>query len=294
VRLAPLLLVAFVATVASCDVSEHKTLHGHLYFAAGNYVGLFDLRDSSSSAVANLGDVTIDHMGPFVGNDLILTMRVYTNGRETSTILRYNARRNESFPLFSGIFAEYLSGANAVVFDDGSTLWATHRQRGYRDESVIDEHGHNSKPAVIRMSDTEVLYNSIANDQVLIQKYDVSADSSQPLQALSSVCDLNAAVWVADLDRLFCKTLDASSATGHYSLVTLDGSGAEAVSLPDERNFRALAHLPDQQVIILSERSNSWGGGQAKNAVWVYDLKSDQGYRIAKDQYLGNSVVYRP
>ncbi len=287
-------IVLLLGLLTSCDDADHQPLRGHLYFAAGNYVGLFDLRDGSSSAVANLGDVTIDHLGTFGGDDLLLTMRVYTNERETSTILRYNARRNQSFPLFPGIFAEFLAGANAVVFDDGSTLWATHRQSGYRDEFVIDDHGHNSKPAVIRMSDTEILYNSVVNDTVLIQRYDAVTDSSQPLSALSSLCSLNAAVWIADANRLFCKTLGATGGTGRYSFVSLDGSSSEAVSLPDDLNFRALAHLPDQDVIILSEISSSWGGGQPKNAVWVYDLASGEGYRIAKDQYLGSSVVYRP
>ena len=60
-----LVILLLVGMLTSCGEADHKTLHGHLYFAAGNYIGLFDLRDSSSVAVANLGDVTIDHLGPF-------------------------------------------------------------------------------------------------------------------------------------------------------------------------------------------------------------------------------------
>ena len=66
-RAAALLIIGLIA---SCDTAERGELHGHLYFAAGSYVGQFDLSDSSSAPVVNLGDVTIDRVGRSIGRVL--------------------------------------------------------------------------------------------------------------------------------------------------------------------------------------------------------------------------------
>ena len=290
-RVAALLVVALIA---SCDMSEHEELHGHLYFAAGSYVGQFDLSDSRSAPVVNLGDVTIDRVGAFIGNDLLLTMREYVNGRETSRILRFNLRRSVSSPLFSGMMAEYLPSSIAVIYDDGSRLLATHRKKAYRDEVVIDVHGHNSMPAVVKLSDAEILFNSVHDEHVLIQRYNVDTDTSSPLHSLSKTCALNGAIWIAASAQLLCKRhADASQETG-YVFVSLDGIIETTLQLDDDKDFRALSFLPDQRVIILTERSTSWGSGQPRHAVWVYDIDTTRIYRLAKDQYLGTSAVYRP
>jgi len=289
-----LTLLVFFGLIASCDVSEEQALRGHLYFAAGSYVGEFDLSDGSSAPVASLGDVTIDHIRAYEDNDLLLTLRDFVNERETSRILRYDPRENASFPLFPGLMAEFLPGPRVVIYDDGASLLATHRTKAFRDEAVIDAHGYNSKPSVVVISDTEILFNSVVNDQVLIQRYDVEHDRSYPLQDLSKICRLNGAISIAGSGKILCKAVFNSGEKARYGFVSLSGTAAIAIPLPDDKNFRALAYLPDQDVIILSESSNSWGGGQQKYAVWVYDMSSSTAYRLAKDQYLGQSVVYRP
>ncbi len=290
-RAAALLIVGLIA---SCDSSDHGALHGHLYFAAGNYVGQFDLRDGSSAPVVNLGDITIDNVSPFIGDDLLLTIREFVNGRETSRILRFNPRRNFSSPLFSGMMAEYLPSSTAVIYDDGSRLIATHRKKAYRDEIVIDVHGHNSRPAVVVLSDAEILFNSAHNDNVLIQRYNVDTDTSQPLHALSKVCVLNGSVWIAESSQLLCRPHAVGTQKPGYLFVLLDGTIEGTLPLDDDKDFRALAFLPDQGIVILTERSNRWGGGQPRHAVWAYDMHTASSYRLARDQYLGNSVVYRP
>ena len=201
-RAAALLIIGLIA---SCDTAERGELHGHLYFAAGSYVGQFDLSDSSSAPVVNLGDVTIDRVGRFIGDDLLLTVREYVNGRETSRILRFNPRRTVSSPLFSGMMAEYLPSSSTVIYDDGSRLLATHRRKAYRDEVIIDVHGHNSMPAVVALSDAEILFTSVNDDDVLIQRYNVETNSSQALHDLSTICVLNGAVWIAESRQLLCR-----------------------------------------------------------------------------------------
>jgi hypothetical protein len=290
VRAAALLMVSLIA---SCDSSDQEALHGHLYFAAGNYVGQFDLRDSGSAPVANLGDITIDNVSPFIGDDLLLTIREYVNGRELSRILRFDPRRNVSSPLFPGMIAEYLPSSMAVIYDDGLRLMATHRKKAYRDETVIDVHGHNSRPAVVVLSEAEILFDSVRNDNVLIQRYNVDTDTSEPLHALSKVCVLNGAVWIAESKQLLCRSHAAGTKKSGYVFVSLDGTIEGTLLLDSDKNFRALAYLPDQGTVIFTERSYRWGDGQPRHAVWAYDMHTASSYRLAKDQYLGNSVVYR-
>ncbi len=290
-RVASLVLLGIVA---SCDSADHHRAHGHLYFATGNYVGQFDLSDGSSSPVANLGDVTIDHLSAFRGGDLLITLRAFSNGRETSRILRFNPRQNVSFSLFPGLMAEYLPGSKAVIYDDGSNLLATRREHAYHDESVIDAHGYNSKPAVVVLSESEILFDRVTDGNVVIHRYNVDDDASQALQRLSEVCVLSGAVWITDADQLLCRKLGAAPQEPRYLLASLDGTVEKALRLPEDKVLRALVYLPDQQLVVLTERSNSWGGGQPKNAVWIYDMSTGNSYLIAKDQFLGDSVVYRP
>lgn len=287
------LAIVVLGFVASCDAPEQQAPHGHLYFAAGNYIGELDLSDGSSSPVANLGDVTIDHLSVYESNDLLLTMRDYVNGIETSRILRFNPREQTSFPLFPGLMAEFLPGTRVVVYDDGLRLLATHRTNAFRDELVIDDHGHNSRPAVVVLSDTEILFSSVVVEEVLIQRYDVEDERSYPLADLSEKCRLSSAIWIADAEQLLCKMKFAEDEAPRYGFVTLSGAATKALPLPDDKNFRALSYLPDQRLIILTELSSSWGGGKQKHAIWVYDMDAFSAYRLAKDQFLGRSVVYR-
>ena len=285
--------LVLLGIVASCDSTDDYQAHGQLYFAAGNYVGKFDLSNGSSSPVANLGDVTIDHLSAFRGGDLLLTLRAFSNGRETSRILRFNVRQGVSFSLFPGLMAEYLPDSKAVIYDDGSNLLATRRENAYHDETLIDAHGYTSKPAVVVVSGSEILFDKVIDGNVVIHRYDADKDAPQALQQLSAVCDLNGAVWIADAKQLLCRKPGAAPQESAYLLASLDGTVNKTLALPAGKALRALVYLPDQQFVVLTERSKSWGGGQPKNAVWIYDMGTAKSYLIAKDQYLGDSVVYR-
>jgi len=286
--------LVLLGLVSSCDPSDQDQAHGHLYFAAGNYVGQFDLSDGSSLPAANLGDVTIDHLSNLPGGNLLLTLRVFTNGRETSRILRFNLRQGVSFALFPGFMAEFLPGPKAVIYSDGSRLLATRREHSYHDESVIDNHGYNSKPTVVMLSESEILFDRVIDGDVVIHRYDANDDASQALQQLSGVCDLNVAVWIAATDQLLCRKFGVAPQDSSYHLVSLDGVVEATLPLPGDKILRAIAYLPDQRLVVLTERSDSWGGGQLRNAVWIYDMLTAESYVIARDQYLGTAVVYRP
>ncbi len=289
-------LVALVALglLSSCDLNNRFPTHGHLYFAAGSYVGQFDLSDGSSSPVSHLGDVTIDHLTTFEGGDLLLTMRVYVNQREASQIIRFKPRQEESLSLFPGRMAEFLSDPRVVIYDNGLKLFATHRRMGYSDEIVIENHGYGLVPAVVVISASEILFDRIIDGDVVIHRYDGNENESHALHRLSATCDLEGAVWLADSKQLFCRKLGASPPGSEHQLVSLNGAVDRHLNLPADKNLRALVHMPDQQMVVLSERSNRWGGGQPTNLVWIYELDTDESYVISKNQYLGDSVVYTP
>jgi hypothetical protein len=221
-------------------------------------------------------------------------MRVYSNGRETSTIIRYDLRKNETLTMFPGLMAEYMAGARAVIYDDGANLIVTHRSEAWRDELVMDYHGSNARPSLAVLSENEVLFSGMVDDEVAIYHYDVRSDQRTPMKALSLQCRVNAAVWIESLESLMCKSRPDSDAAGQYVLASLEGEIRRTPSLPDEGLFRAVAYLADQGLVVLTQRHESWGGGQQRNAVWVYELATDKSYLLAKDQYLGDSVVYRP
>ncbi len=79
-----------------------------------------------------------------------------------------------------------------------------------------------------------------------------------------------------------------------YVFVSLDGTIEKTLPLDRDKDFRALSFLPDQRVVIFTERSNNWGGGLPRHHVWAYAMDTARMNRLAKDQYLGDSVVYRP
>ena len=290
-RFAALLLLI---TISACDTVDHPTWHGRLYFVTGNYLGEFDLRDGTSEAVENFGDVTIDHISAYEDDDFLMTMRVYYNGRETSRIMRYDLRKNEMLTLIPGLMAEHMSAENAIIYDDGSNLFAAHRAKAYRDELLIDFHGFNSQPSVVVLSDNEILFSGTRDGEALIQHYDVGSNKTTPMELLSATCVLSNAVWIRSTDQLLCKLANDSTQSLTYVLSSLDGVVGETLSLPADKSLFALVHIPDQDLVVFTERSNLWGGGQPTNPVWVYDLQANKIYRISSDQYLGSSVVYRP
>lgn len=286
--------IALALALAACTEQTGSDRHGRLYFAAGNYIGEFDLADGKSDAVINLGDVVIDDVAAYGDDDLLLTMRVYSNGREVSQINRLRLRTGEILTLFPGLMAKQMPAANAVIFDDGSQLMATHRQRGYRDETRIDFHGFNARPMLIVMSDSEVLYTRTVDGETLIHGYDVVADQSVAYPELSRVCTLSHAVWLSQEDALLCRQLGENGRFGDYVLATLAGDIVATPSLPPDIELRALVDVPDQGLVVFTERAEGWAGGQPRYAVWLHDLASGDTQRINKDQYLGTTAVYRP
>ena len=98
-----------IATVASilvllsaCVSDEQAELRGSLYFAAGNYLALMDLRDGSTSVEANLGDVQIHTISPHQDSRILVSLVGGENDFDTRRLVLYDIRSRQTLTLLSG------------------------------------------------------------------------------------------------------------------------------------------------------------------------------------------------
>ncbi len=121
--------------------------------------------------------------------------------------------------------------------------------------------------------------------------YDKAAGQSSELEGLESACRLDRALWFAQREQMLCQLL-GDDRSFVYRFVGLDGSRQERLPLPPERDLKPLAFLPDQDVLILSERWRGRLSDRSKWAVWAYRFDAGEFYRLLDDQHLGDHVLY--
>ena len=89
-------------------------------------------------------------------------------------------------------------------------------------------------------------------------------------------------------------TVAGDGPTFEYRFVGLDGSPGTALPLPADHDLKPLVYLPDQEVLILTERWRSGLANRVKWGVWVYRYETQETYRLFDDQHLGEHVLYTP
>jgi hypothetical protein len=275
--------------LSGCESGEDREYHGHLYFGAGGYLGKFDLRNGSVEVMTNLGDTAIEELGSFGDEQLLLSVFGPVNRKDTFRLMYYAFSGGGLATLLDGRHGRYLPEPNALVFDDGVYLNVRMYGDGAMEEVAVAQHRFGATARVLLISDTQFLY-SIDPEQAIVS-FDVASQASQPLGELSRDCGLDGAVWIAERAALLCKR---SGEVRDYALMTLDGTVQRILDIRDIERFRALAYLPDQDAVVLTERWKTLVSGRTRHAVWVYDLENDQMVRVVKSQRLGTSVVYRP
>lgn len=102
--------------------------------------------------------------------------------------------------------------------------------------------------------------------------------------------DLKAAAWIGPIKRLASKTRTGAGAA--YVLSDLDGFVEGSVSLPENKQFEALAFIDSQHVLVLRETRRGLMGDRDQHAVWTYDIRIGTSYRWAGNVDLRHSVVY--
>ena len=286
IRLVSLLVAVLV--LQGCGSGEQREYRGNLYFGTGAYLGRLDLRNGNVSLLANLGDTAIREVAAFGDDQLLLSVFGPVNHKDTFRLMQFELSGGGLATLFVGRHGRYLPGPEALVFDDGAHLNVRVYGGRAMEQSVVARHRVGARVYILQVSGTEFVY-SIDSDTT-IHSVDVETGESRPRYALSQQCAVDGALWIAKRNALLCKK---SGAGGNYALVSLSGEVLDALDMPGGGRFRAVAHLHDQDALVLTEAWKTIIGDNTRYAVWIYDLSTGRMVRLVKDQTLGSHVVYR-
>jgi len=276
--------------VGACTQPDREELRGSLYFAAGNYLALLELRDGSTSVVANLGDADIRALSPQLDNRILLTVYGSENGKETRHLVLYDIETRQTLTLLNGHIGYYLPGTRTLVFDDGIRTYVTERVQGSWVKTEVVEHRYNEGVDIMPLSATRFIYR-VSDEPLFV--YDKTAGRSIRLSGLETICRFDRALWFAEREQMLCQ-VRKDDESPEYAFVGLDGTVHVPVPLPSSHDLRPVAFLPDQDALVLTER---WRGGLADRArwgVWVYRFGTQEAYRLLDDQHLGEHVLYAP
>lgn len=285
-RVLPGLLLAIF--LSACTGDDRPALQGSLYFATGKYLAALNLGDGSTSVIANLGDAELLSLSPVLDERLLLSVIGTENQRQISQLVLYDIATRQRLDVLSGGNGHYLPGTRVLVFDDGVRTWITERIDGSWEKFEVVQHRYNASVDIMPLSATRFVYRV---EDALPQLYDYVTGRSTELSDFASRCSLDRALWVADSEEMLCQARH-DDGSFEYAYVALDGTRGEAVPLPGERDLRPLAHIRDQDVLVLTERWQGLVSSRWKWAVWIYHLDTGEFYRLLEDQYLGDSVVY--
>ena len=289
-----ILLVILAPLVVSCGPADESPYHGYLYFARGSYLMQFRLRDGSLAVVTNLGEGTIREISPMGDGKILVSELASISGQDVARISWLDLKTGQSDALYSGVQARYVAGAGVIVYDDGGTLYSVSLAGESGVDSIVLSHTRRQLSAMVVVSDSRVLFETLEKGQPLIHSYQVVTDELRTLDQLTRLCRLEGAVWISETEQLVCRERGdtGSDAPDAYVLASLDGDLASRLSLPEKKKFRALTYVSGQGALILQESWGSLFGGQENYAVWAHDIHSGENHRLSDTKNLGTSVVY--
>lgn len=275
----------------SCGQSDQKPVAGYLYFGAGKYLGRLDLRTGDSTPVTTFSDLEIQWLSALDSGVLLLSVVATSREAAQSRALLVDPESLRSSEFLVGSAAQYLPEAAGVLYHDGRRLIIAPLASSRSSSRVLPANGANVPAPALSIGGNGVLFYADPSRQ-RIQRYDLDDGSTETLQRLSGQCVLEDAVWAESRQQLLCRAATTGTDVRHYHWVSPEGEPGETLPLPSDRHFRALAYLADQEVVILNETRQSWLIGRPRHPVWALDLRDGSLHRIARNQYLGRSVVY--
>lgn len=286
------LIVLLIATSGACGPKPSHGFTGYLYFAQGNYLARFSLRDGSLSVAANFGDMSIREISAFGENRLFLAGTAAINRKTVPRISWIDLETGEKVAQFSGILARYMANANVVVYDDGIKLYAMPQGSDGGPDEIIYAHGLNRITTVLEVSNDTLLFETGEPGQRVIRAWDAVTGQQRILDELTAACKLVGAVWLESLRQLACRKRDSAIEASEYVLVDLDGRVDGRLVLPEGGRFTALTYIPGQSALVLKENWTGTIGDQEKSAVWIHNVTTGENTRLSKHQNLGSSVVF--
>lgn len=288
--LVPLLLVL----LAACEPAAPPEISGELYFGSGNYLAVLALRNGNTDIVASIGDAEIQEISPRSERHILLNVFGPVNQRNSHRLVLFDLETRQQLTFFEGRFGRYLLDGQTLVYDDGSRVWATWKRVNYWEKVEVAQHAFNAKVRIVPVSNTAFLYSVESEGAAPLYVFDTARNQSTELKRLTSVCELDGAIWIQARNEVLCRSGPSSGSHDSYVFANLDGIVSGSLQLPPDKSFRALAYMPDRDAVVLSESWKTWLSGRRKWAVWVYDIGDAAAYRLLEHQYLGPTVIYRP
>ena len=289
-RLRVWLTLLLSVALGACETDPPLELHGVLYFEAGPYLGEFRLATGDAVPVTNLGDQRIQRVSGFDNRELLLSIVKVVDERPRDRVVRFDLRTLHETPLLGAQAGQYLEASNSVLYYLGSQLIHAPRAQIRGGGRAIESFAWREPPLVVPVGEFGVLY---AGPDGLIRRYDPTADVTEHLDALSRTCTLRDAVWISDRNQLACQAHPEDEAVPIIVLSDLHGRQSGVLDLPESRQFRPVASLPDLRVLILNETRRPWFSSNDQHPVWAYSMDTGRLQRLAENQHLGEAVVYR-
>lgn len=274
--------------LASCGPSTERAFHGYLYFVQSPYLVRFALRDGSLEVVTHLGNSTVREISPFGADRLLIAETATVNRRGVARIAWMDLKTGQAQALYEGVQARFVENAGAIVYDDGGTVYAVYLAGGEGADVEVLSHRRNQLSAMLEVADGDLLIETNEDGQAVIHAYRAADRSLRRLDALAARCRLDGAVWIGDLQRLLCR--ERADGDG-YLYADLDGQALGRPTLPAGGDWRALAWIADQGVVVFKQSSEGFGG-QENFAAWAHDVRSGENHALSESHDLGSSVVY--
>ncbi len=292
-RTSILAVTAFVLLVA-CERAPSPEVLGSIYFGSGNYLAQLNLRNGSIDIVANIGDLEIQEISAKDDRYLLLNVFGRVNQVDSHRLVLFDLETRQQLTFFEGQFGRYLEDGQTLVYDDGSRIWATWKRVNYWEKVEVEQHPFNARVRIVPVTDTAFLYSIGPDNNAPLHVFDVVDKRSAELGKLADTCTLDGAIWIEARSELLCLSDSAGAEDPVYVFVGLDGVVSGALDLPSGKQFRAVAHMPDRNAVVLTESWRSWMSDRQKWAVWIYDIDTTTALRLIEHQYIGHSVIYRP
>ncbi|MCH9694072.1 MAG: hypothetical protein K0U72_06145 [Gammaproteobacteria bacterium] len=289
-RLRFLIIASLFVTLTACGRGPDSQATGYLYFAAGSYLGQFDLSDGSSTVVANLNDANIKRVSELGGDRILLSLVASSNNREINRISWIDVKTGQLTNLYEGVLAVYLPETRTYVYDDGSRLLAAATTTRFETDAEILRHRLFDATAIIPVSGEELLFEVGRQQDRQVFRYNVMSGNLQELPKLAARCELRDALFLFDVGQLACASAQDNS---EYILSTLAGELLSVVDAPKSIGLRALLYVPQLDAIIFSENYTTWLSGERRSRVWMHELSSGRNSVLSENQSLGTSIVYR-
>ena len=283
-----------LASLAACQQAASPELSGELLFGSGHYLAVLALRNGNTDIVASIGDVDIQEISPRSDRRILLNVFGPVNQKDSHRLVLFDLETRQQLTFFEGRSGRYLLDGRTLVYDDGSRIWATWKRVNYWEKVEVAQHPFNATVWIVPVSDTSFLYSIGSEGDAPLELFDTAQRRSTELSQLTSVCELEGAIWIQARSELLCRSESPSSGNKSYVFANLDGVVSASLQLPPDKSFRALAYIPDRDAVVLSESWRTWMSGRQKWAVWVYYIGEEASRRILEHQYLGHSVIYRP